>query len=65
MKSVELIDLGNRLLILADAPVRGQARSSTETDTYAALMTLRNGRVIHAQEYFDHAQALDAAGLEE
>jgi hypothetical protein len=65
LKSVELIDLGDRLLILADAPVRGQARSPTPTDPFAALTTLRNGRVIHAQEYFDHTDALEAAGLRE
>src|SRR5215207_185336 len=65
LESVDLTDLGNRLLILADAPVRGRAKSPTPTDPYAALTTLRNGRVIHAQEYFDHAQALEAAGLSE
>ena len=65
LRSVELIDLGSSLLILADAPVRGQARATKATDPYAALTTLRNGRVIHAQEFFDHAKALEAAGLEE
>ncbi len=65
LKPVELIDLGERLLILADAPVRAQASDAPPTDPFAAVTTLKDGRVIHAQEYFDHAQALEAAGLSE
>jgi hypothetical protein len=65
LKPIELIDLGGRLLILADAPIRAQASDAPQTDPFAAVTTLKDGRVIHAQEYFDHAQALEAAGLPE
>jgi hypothetical protein len=65
LRPVELIDLGERLLILADAPIRAQARDAPHTDPFAALTTLKDGRVIDAQEYFDHTQALEAAGLRE
>jgi hypothetical protein len=65
LKPVELIDLWERLLILADAPIRAQVSDAPHTDPFAAVTTLKDGRVIHAQEYFDHAQALEAAGLSE
>jgi ketosteroid isomerase-like protein len=28
-------------------------------------MTLEDGRIVRAQEYYDHAEALEAAGLSE
>jgi ketosteroid isomerase-like protein len=28
------------------------------------VSTLKDGRVIHLQEYYDHAEALEAVGLE-
>ena len=65
LKSLELIDLGDRLVMLATAPMRAQASGVTLTEAYAAVMTLKDGSVIHVQEYFDHAQALEAAGLSE
>jgi hypothetical protein len=65
LQAMELIDLGNRLLILADAPIRGQEGDVSRSDPYAALTTLKDGRVIKTQEYFDHADALGAAGLQE
>lgn len=63
LRSVELIDLGDRLLILADAPVRARAGAS-RTDPYAALTSLRNGAVVRVQEFFDHKEALEAVGLQ-
>jgi hypothetical protein len=65
LEPMELIDLGKRLLILADAPIRGQDSDGSRSDPYAALTTLKDGRVIKTQEYFDHADALEAAGLSE
>jgi hypothetical protein len=65
LRAVELIDVGERLLILADAPIRARASDAQNTDPFAALTTLEDGRVIYAQEYFDHAEALKAAGLSE
>jgi hypothetical protein len=62
LKPIELIDLGDRLVILADAPTRGHA-SGSPADPFAVIATLHDGRVVLAQEYFDHAAALEAAGL--
>jgi hypothetical protein len=65
LRRVELIDLGERLLILADAPTDDQADDAPTSDPFATLAELKDGRVIRVQEYFDHAEALEAAGLSE
>jgi hypothetical protein len=65
LRQVELIDLGGRILILADAPTRAQPNDAPPTDPFATLAELNEGRVVRVQEYFDHAEALEAAGLSE
>jgi ketosteroid isomerase-like protein len=65
VRPVELIDLGERLVILAEAPMRAQASGIPLTEAWALVATVRDGRVIRYQEYFDHAEALEAAGLRE
>jgi ketosteroid isomerase-like protein len=35
------------------------------TEAYALVLTLKGGRVVRIQEYFDHAEALEAVGLSE
>jgi len=65
LRRLELIDLGERLLILADAPTDAQAGDIPPSDPFATLAELKDGRVIRSQEYFDHAEALEAAGLGE
>ena len=64
LKPVELIDLGERIVMLADAPMRAQASGVPLTEAFACVSTLKDGRVIHLQEYYDHAEALEAVGLE-
>src|SRR4029453_3029762 len=63
LRHVELIDLGGRLLILADAPTHDQAGDAPPSDPFATLAELKGGKVVRAQEYFDHAEAFEAAGL--
>jgi len=63
LKLLEVFDLGERLVMLAEGSMRGQASGIPLTETYAAVNTLAHGRVIGVQEYFDHAQALHAVGL--
>lgn len=62
LRRVELIDLGERILILADAPSRAQPSDAPPRDPFATLAKLRQGQVIRVQEYFDHDEALAAAG---
>jgi ketosteroid isomerase-like protein len=45
--------------------MRAQASGVSLTEAFAYIATVKDGRVIHLQEYFDHAEALEAAGLSE
>jgi ketosteroid isomerase-like protein len=65
LQPIELIDLGEAFLVLAVVRMRAQASGVSLTQTYAAASTLKGGQVIRVQEYFDHAEALEAAGLRE
>jgi ketosteroid isomerase-like protein len=65
LKPVELIDLGERIVLLAVGRMRAQASGVRLTEAFASVSTLRDGRVIHFQEYYDHAEALEAVGLQE
>ena len=58
----ELIDLGDRLVLLADMPMRAQASGVPLAETYACVSTLKDGRVIRQQDFLDQAEALEAAG---
>jgi ketosteroid isomerase-like protein len=63
---VEIIDAGDDSVI-AVLRISGRAKlSGVETDlTYAALYTLRDGKVARGREYWTKEEALEAAGLSE
>jgi ketosteroid isomerase-like protein len=61
----ELIDLGDRLVVLADMPMRAQASGIALAQTYATVATLKDGRVIVQRDFLRHADALEAVGLSE
>ena len=65
IESLELIDMGDRLVMLFDAPVRARASGIPLTGKLASVATLADGRVIHQQDYFDHEEAVEAARLRE
>ena len=65
IRPVELIDLGARIVMLTQAPMRARASGVPLTEEFASVSTLKDGRVIHIQEYYDHAEALEAVGLSE
>jgi ketosteroid isomerase-like protein len=62
---VELIDLGGRIVLLAHVPMRAQSSGVPLTEAYALVSTLKDGSLVRHQEYYDHAQALEAVGLSE
>jgi ketosteroid isomerase-like protein len=62
---VELIDLGDRVVLLADLQARGQASGLPFTGTIATVSVLKDGKASRVQAYFDHAEALEAVGLSE
>jgi ketosteroid isomerase-like protein len=59
----ELIDLGDRVVVLADMPMTAQASGISLAETYACVATLRGGRVCRQRDFLHHAEALEAAGL--
>jgi len=63
---LELVDAGEDQVI-AVLRISGRAKlSGVETDlTYAALYTIRDGKVARGREYWTKEQALEAAGLRE
>jgi ketosteroid isomerase-like protein len=63
MEPTELIDMGDRLVLLADMPMRAQASGIPLAQTYAGVSTIRDGRVIRQDDYLNHAEALEAVGL--
>lgn len=62
---VELVDLGERIVMLAKVPMRAQASGVPLTEKFAYVSTMKDGMVIRLQEYYDHAEALAAVGLSE
>ena len=65
VRPVELIDLGERTVMLARAPMRAEASGVPFTEAFALVSTTRDGAVIRQEEYWDHAEALEAVGLRE
>jgi hypothetical protein len=65
LEPTELIDLGDRIVMLADMPMRAQASGIPLGETYACVSTLKDGRVIRQRDFLDHAEALEAVGLRE
>ncbi len=63
LEPTELIDLGDRLVLLADMPMQAQASGVSLAQTYAGVMTLKDGRVICNRDFLNHADALEAVGL--
>jgi ketosteroid isomerase-like protein len=65
LEPTKLIDMGDRVVLLADMPMRAQASGIPLAQTYAGVSTLKDGRVIRQRDFLDHAEALEAAGLRE
>jgi ketosteroid isomerase-like protein len=62
----ELIDLGDRFLVIAQMKGRGGGSGASVSQDVAMLLTLnRAGLVVREQRYFDHSEALEAVGLRE
>ena len=64
IEPVELIEAGEDKVI-AVTRISGRAKlSGVETDiTYAALYTIRDGKIARGREYWTKEEALEAAGL--
>jgi ketosteroid isomerase-like protein len=65
VEPVELIDLGDRVALLAKFPARAQVSGVRFTETIATVSELKHGKAIRVHAYLDHAEALEVVGLRE
>jgi ketosteroid isomerase-like protein len=62
----ELVDAGDRVVVLLDQQMLGRATGiEVSMGKYAQVATFRNGRMIHWKLYVSQAEALEAVGLSE
>jgi ketosteroid isomerase-like protein len=61
----ELIDLGDRVLVIGRIRGSGLSSGAAVDSQWAVLCAVRAGRVVHEQVFLDHAEALAAVGLRE
>jgi ketosteroid isomerase-like protein len=63
----QIIGLGDGRRVMLMGRITGSGRSSGAPfdDEWAAILTIRAGQIIREQAFFDHAKALEAAGLSE
>jgi ketosteroid isomerase-like protein len=61
----ELIDLGDRIVLLAMGRGRAETSGVPVMTKLATIWVVKRGRVIRLQAYFNHAEALEAVGLRE
>ena len=58
-------DLGERIVVLGHVRGRGRESGIDFDSPYGALAKFKDGKCISYRDYFDHSQALEAAGLRE
>jgi ketosteroid isomerase-like protein len=62
----ELIDAGDRVVLLVDQRMRGRSTGiEVALGKYAQVATFRDGLMVHWKFYTSHAEALEAVGLSE
>jgi ketosteroid isomerase-like protein len=61
----ELIDAEDKIVAEVRAQMRGKASGATVAWSYWQVVTIRNGKVLHAEWFTDRPEALEAAGLSE
>jgi ketosteroid isomerase-like protein len=54
VEPTELIDLGDRLVILGNMPMRAQASGIPLAEKYGTVATLRDGLVVRQQDFLQH-----------
>lgn len=64
LEPTELIDLGDRIVIIADMPMRAQASGIALDQTYAGVSTIRDGKVVRQDDFLTRAEAFESVGLE-
>jgi ketosteroid isomerase-like protein len=65
VETEDVIDIGDRVLVLVHAFGRLEGSQGEVENTSASLWTVREGKIARVEFYVDRAEALKAAGLEE
>lgn len=61
----EILDLGDKVLVTTQQTGKGSGSGVSVTERVFQLFTLRQGLVARQEDFLDHAEALEAAGLSE
>jgi ketosteroid isomerase-like protein len=61
----EVLAVGDRVVARADWGGRGRASGIDLRSSLTAVYDIRDGQIIRIEFYFEHAKALEAAGLSE
>ncbi len=64
-KDVEVIDLGDRLVLLARIVGTGRASGAAFQNEVGYVLSLSHGRVVREEIFFSHSEALEAVGPRE
>ena len=61
----EFRDLEDQIVVLGHVRGRGKESGIEFDSPYAGIAEFKNGKCVSYRDYFDHGQALEAAGLSE
>ena len=61
----KIIDLGGRVLVLERHSARGKLSGASISQDVGTLLTLRDGKIVRWEYYWERAEALEAAGVKE
>jgi ketosteroid isomerase-like protein len=65
MDPLEMVDLGEKIIVVVSMSGRGQGSSVPVEMTFAQLWSLRDGKAVSLRDYATRAEALAAVGLSE
>ena len=65
MEPLEIVDLGEKVIVVVWMHGRGQGSSVPVEMTFAQLWSLRDGKAVSLRDYATKAEALEAVGLSE
>ena len=61
----EVFPVGDRVVVRGDWGGKGRASGIELSSSLTSVFSIRDGQIIRVEYFFDHAKALDAAGLSE
>jgi uncharacterized protein len=59
----EVIDAGDRVVVIGTLRVRGRSSGIDTTVPTATVTTVRDGKIVHFEEFIERDKALAAAGM--